>query len=336
MIEQITVGDYVAAAIGEPTTKFKHTRAGLIVPYFYSPKPKRPTHFDFFAGAGGFGCGMVRAGYETVGANEWDEYASITYMHNLGHYPMQIHYLDGEEGKKRLEKALVSSYGLKGYKYDEGITDDHIKQLGGKVTKRREKLLELGLPEDAERECGTENIMIPNFLTAGGGYVSHYPEYQPGCRNFWFGDIHKLTGKMILDTLGMSVGDIDVVTGGPPCQGFSRAGKQEAGDQRNSLVYEYARLIVELQPKTFVMENVPDLENFMDVDGVPIIDKFCFMLQEGGFGRWEMLKKSLLSYPNAGVGINSMNCKNSKRTIKPAKVKPTPTPTPESNQLSLF
>ncbi|HAG84969.1 MAG TPA: DNA (cytosine-5-)-methyltransferase, partial [Cyanobacteria bacterium UBA12227] len=50
--------------------------------------------------------------------------------------------------------------------------------------------------------------------------------------------------------------EIDVVFGGPPCQGFSLIGKRVLDDPRNSLVFHFARLVLELQPKFFVMENV--------------------------------------------------------------------------------
>lgn len=52
---------------------------------------------------------------------------------------------------------------------------------------------------------------------------------------------------------------VDVVVGGPPCQGFSiqRIGKDH--DVRNSLVLEFGRLVAEFQPKLFAMENVPGL-----------------------------------------------------------------------------
>lgn len=50
--------------------------------------------------------------------------------------------------------------------------------------------------------------------------------------------------------------DIDVVFGGPPCQGFSLMGKRDISDDRNSLVFNFLRLVLDLQPKYFVMENV--------------------------------------------------------------------------------
>lgn len=58
-------------------------------------------------------------------------------------------------------------------------------------------------------------------------------------------------------------GKIDVVIGGPPCQGFSNANRQKnhAISQNNMLVKEYIRAILELQPKGFVMENVSMLKS---------------------------------------------------------------------------
>ena len=58
-------------------------------------------------------------------------------------------------------------------------------------------------------------------------------------------------------------GAIDVVIGGPPCQGFSNANRQKnhAISQNNMLVKQYLRAILELQPKAFVMENVSMLSS---------------------------------------------------------------------------
>ena len=58
-------------------------------------------------------------------------------------------------------------------------------------------------------------------------------------------------------------GKIDVVIGGPPCQGFSNANRQKNHviSHNNMLVKEYLRAILELQPKAFVMENVSMLRS---------------------------------------------------------------------------
>lgn len=58
-----------------------------------------------------------------------------------------------------------------------------------------------------------------------------------------------------------NIGDeeIAVVFGGSPCQGFSMIGKRALDDPRNNLVFHFLRLVVELQPRFFVFENVPGL-----------------------------------------------------------------------------
>jgi len=52
---------------------------------------------------------------------------------------------------------------------------------------------------------------------------------------------------------------VRVVVGGPPCQGFSVAGKRDPNDPRNKLFREFVRVVDELKPDYFVMENVPGI-----------------------------------------------------------------------------
>lgn len=72
----------------------------------------------------------------------------------------------------------------------------------------------------------------------------------------WQKDIATISGNDILQFTSLRKGELDVLDGSPPCQGFSTAGKRKITDERNDLFREFARLIVELQPKVFVMENV--------------------------------------------------------------------------------
>ena len=53
--------------------------------------------------------------------------------------------------------------------------------------------------------------------------------------------------------------DLDCLFGGPPCQGFSVAGKMDPDDERSELIFDFMRLVKEVNPKTFVMENVKAL-----------------------------------------------------------------------------
>lgn len=71
------------------------------------------------------------------------------------------------------------------------------------------------------------------------------------------GDITKLD---IDKTFGPFVGKIDVIVGGPPCQGFSQKGQRKTiHDERNFLFKYYVKVVDLIKPKYFVMENVPNL-----------------------------------------------------------------------------
>lgn len=75
----------------------------------------------------------------------------------------------------------------------------------------------------------------------------------------YHGDIHKLSVEECLELTGLKPGELDLLDGSPPCQGFSTAGKRKMTDKRNQLYMEYVRLLRGLQPKVFVMENVSGL-----------------------------------------------------------------------------
>lgn len=72
------------------------------------------------------------------------------------------------------------------------------------------------------------------------------------------GDITEVTYEEDIKPL---IGDqkIDVIIGGPPCQGMSLSGPRKFDDPRNKLYLSYIRLVKEIQPKAFVIENVPGL-----------------------------------------------------------------------------
>lgn len=78
-------------------------------------------------------------------------------------------------------------------------------------------------------------------------------------------DIRTIDPTQLMKEAGLKAGDLDLLAGCPPCQGFSRLrtkNKQTAAaDPRNDLVAEFARFVQVLMPKTVMMENVPALAN---------------------------------------------------------------------------
>lgn len=84
-------------------------------------------------------------------------------------------------------------------------------------------------------------------------------------RNFPYGvglccSVNELGGDSLRNLVSTDH-ELDLVFGGPPCQGFSHMGLRDPGDLRNTLVDEFARLVGELRPKAFVMENVVGMQS---------------------------------------------------------------------------
>ena len=71
-------------------------------------------------------------------------------------------------------------------------------------------------------------------------------------------DIRDVNGEELLSEVGLKKNELDLFSGGPPCQGFSkqRRGEFLLDDPRNLLVRDYVRLIEEMNPKSFLFENV--------------------------------------------------------------------------------
>jgi len=72
-------------------------------------------------------------------------------------------------------------------------------------------------------------------------------------------DVRDLGPQALLERVGLHSGELDILLGGPPCQGFSSAGMKSGEDPRNSLVRHYVRLLEGMRPKWFIMENVEGL-----------------------------------------------------------------------------
>jgi DNA (cytosine-5)-methyltransferase 1 len=226
---------------------------GLLLP----KSSRRPCGFDFFAGCGGLSMGFIRAGWEIVGMNEIMMDAMFTYCVNLSKQPLQMHF-DTPERREACNKYLEKAMFPKDSKHK------YFKQCH---LFHESKTLEFPvLP-------GTGWILSQEL--AGKIY--------PPVRNIFFADIRNLTGEQVLEKLCMKRGELDCVMGGPPCQGYSVAGRQNINDPRNELIFEYARMIVELNPRTFVMEEVPAIVKFRTPRGTLVLEEFGMILDEGGY-----------------------------------------------------
>lgn len=136
----------------------------------------------------------------------------------------------------------------------------------------------------------------------------------------YHGDIAKLSGAECMKLAGgIKPGELDVLDGSPPCQGFSTAGKRKWDDPRNSLFKEYARLLAELQPKVFVMENVTGMiKGYMKQAYLAIIKT----LRECGYrAKGEVLNAMYYNVPQSRERVIIIGVRND-LGIEPSHPKP--------------
>ncbi|MEJ5946565.1 DNA cytosine methyltransferase [Pseudokineococcus basanitobsidens] len=89
-----------------------------------------------------------------------------------------------------------------------------------------------------------------------------YADNHDGVR-LWQDDVRHVDGEQLMRGIGLRAGELDLLAGCPPCQGFSTLrtlnGRQAPAEPRNDLVREYGRLVAQLRPRAVLMENVPGL-----------------------------------------------------------------------------
>jgi DNA (cytosine-5)-methyltransferase 1 len=139
------------------------------------------------------------------------------------------------------------------------VTDYNVLRDSLRMSKSR-------LPLAVDLFCGVGGLSL-GFEQAGFKVVaaidsnpvntSTYSQNFPSTKTI-SADISRLSGAEIRELCAIDE-QIDVVFGGPPCQGFSAIGKRDIADPRNALISEFCRLVSELKPRYFVMENVAGL-----------------------------------------------------------------------------
>lgn len=105
------------------------------------------------------------------------------------------------------------------------------------------------------RMAGFDIVLATDWWDVAG---RTYRKNWPDCR-YLVADIMKMDGRDVLKEIGLDVGELDLLDGSPPCQGFSTAGKRILDDPRNSLFLDFCRLLEAMKPKVFIMENVSGL-----------------------------------------------------------------------------
>ena len=100
--------------------------------------------------------------------------------------------------------------------------------------------------------------------------------------------------KKVTELTGINRHDNFLLAGCPPCQGFSSLGKRDASDEKNELVYEYVRIINELEPSFILMENVPGMSSGV---GKEIFKKVVKELEENYHVEYDTLNAADFGVP---------------------------------------
>ena len=107
------------------------------------------------------------------------------------------------------------------------------------------------------RQAGYKCVFANDFDEMACKTFGHnHPTVPLICR-----DIAKIPASEILSLSNLRPGEVNLVVGGPPCQGFSLAGRRVVDDPRNKMFLEFVRLVLGLKPEIFVFENVAGLVN---------------------------------------------------------------------------
>jgi DNA (cytosine-5)-methyltransferase 1 len=193
-------------------------------------------HIELFAGCGGLNLGLKAAGFSLLFANELSPMPSQTFAYNFF-----------DEDLAEIAKR--------------GLRPEHTKWLS---SQHHDSLLSDRLRED------------PHDYPAPGSPKSNCD--LTGIRDLYgkliVGDIRHLNKWLGKDEdnlkplrEGFGEGRVDVVSGGPPCQSFSMAGKRNFANARNRLPEEFAEFVKKAQPKYVLLENVTGILRPFLVEG---------------------------------------------------------------------
>lgn len=114
----------------------------------------------------------------------------------------------------------------------------------------------------AAQSCGLRVVAaVENYSHACSTYTDNFITGRENPPHLFNEDIRSLCPEKCMNELGLDKGELDVLMGGPPCQGFSSHRFKDAGvdDPRNELLIRYFNFVETLAPKAFIVENVAGL-----------------------------------------------------------------------------
>jgi DNA (cytosine-5)-methyltransferase 1 len=192
-------------------------------------------HIELFAGCGGLSLGLESEGFDLLLANELSPMAGETFAYN--HLGLNLHKNGAREGDP---VYWISS------EYSRDKTAARLNEnpyIAAGLQNRKSDLAEI---KDYSAEL-RGSLLIGSIL-----------------------DLNTLLKKAKFKKAlreGLGDGEVDLVSGGPPCQSFSMAGLRQHSNQRNSLPWAFAEFVRQVQPRMVLLENVTGILRAFDIDG---------------------------------------------------------------------
>ncbi|MEH0153600.1 DNA cytosine methyltransferase [Limibacter armeniacum] len=194
-------------------------------------------HIELFAGCGGLSLGLESLGFELVFANELSPMASETFAYNF--FGENLTELAGREEPAQMTYWLNSQF-----------------ERNNLTRRLRENPQEV--PDDGtghndllDEDANIQGSMVVGNIIELNGFLETQPELL----------------QRIQHALDLEGDEVDLVSGGPPCQSFSMAGLRQHDNARNQLPWEFARFVRLVKPKVALLENVSGILRAFDIDG---------------------------------------------------------------------
>ncbi|MGQ7945637.1 DNA cytosine methyltransferase [Flavobacterium sp. WC2509] len=187
------------------------------------------THIELFAGCGGMSLGMESAGFDLYFANELSPMAGETFAYNILNEDLE----SLSQKKASATKSLWIKSNFPQNDLENRLRENPFSTSIGKFS---------DLSNDVSLK---EKLLIGNI-----DHLLDFLNKNP-----------KIVRKLKLE-------NIDLISGGPPCQSFSLAGKREKNNDKNQLPLSFARFAGLVKPKTVLLENVKGITApFTEGDG---------------------------------------------------------------------
>lgn len=159
-----------------------------------------------------------------------------------------------------------------------------------------------------------------------------------------FSDVRKITAKELLEKLNLNPGELDLLAGCPPCQGFSTMRTKNratpAEDERNELIFDFIKVAEILLPKTIMVENVPGLlKDWRLAKAKRSLEKLGYhckaaVLDAQNFGVPQRRKRMILMASRLGE-IDLPESNIAKEKLKTVRAAIEQLPSPESTKIYL-